>query len=148
MAYVNIRGQTGGGISFPDAPSAGDTPLFATVNRYSTDSTAYTNVGPAITINKGGTYRFTIYYLTAAGATTVFARYTKNGTLVSGSESSTINTVGLIKTIDITCSAGDVIRLQMMQSTTGAARAYCYGMNVTILAADVQSAIDEIIAVS
>lgn len=147
MALVAILGQTGGdGITFPATPSAGDTPIFALYESMTSGtSTSFVNKGRTLTFVKAGTYRISFNLRSGALGNNVEARLVKNGTEISGSLiSSTSTEAGTRKTIDVNCAAGDVVNLQLRRIGT-ASNAFTDLLIVSILAADMQNAINEIV---
>jgi hypothetical protein len=145
MAIVGILGQAGGGggISFPSTPSAGDTKLFAAINRWPITTTSYANKGYGITINETGVYRFSYSAAASDSGGTSYARLINNGVEVTGSEISSTSATPVIKTIDVSCSAGDVINLQGKR--VGTYVVSVNGFMVSILAEDAQDAINDIL---
>jgi hypothetical protein len=147
----NIFGVDGTGPGLPDTITAGETILRATFNTTLSSNTAYADRGSGyiVTINKPGTYRFryvlACYY--SANLTT-YARLTKNGSVVSGSEIAypSANVLGL-KYIDVACAAGDVIKLQAY-TQTGAAAYFVAYFGVSVLASNIQTELNTLITLS
>ena len=141
----------GGGVSLPQTIEAGETIIYATFDTAYRIINTYTDVGSGyiVTINKAGAYRIRYYLgVTYASLKYGYARLTKNGTVVTNSELTVAANNGFgMKYIDIACNAGDVIRLQAYTNYSGTGYIPVY-FGVSILANDVQSELDALIAVS
>ena len=110
-------------------------------------TTTYANFGGTFTIKKAGVYRIKYgmkgdkiapYY--------GYARLTKNGTAESGSEIASTGGSTTLKTIDITCSANDVIRFQGRCTDPDTRSAVIIDfVAISIASSDVQTAIAELV---
>jgi hypothetical protein len=145
--------SAGGGVEFPATQSAGDTPVYAVVGASKNLPAAYAYIGAGwgITANKAGTYRFKYCASTLRTGTSYisYLKLQKNGVDVANSEiiaTATVAEIGYVtKTIDVTLAAGDIIKLLGYYAATYGTANYFV---VSILAADVQSAIGELITPS
>lgn len=140
--------SAGGGVEFPSAPTAGDTPIWFSSSAISLSITNTWKDIPTrtITIKKAGTYRFKYTVAMYGSAGPNYARLVKNGTEVSSSIHSCTNGEASLKVIDVACAANDVIKEQgMTDSNNGQAFTAFPFLMVSVLAADVQSAISEIV---
>lgn len=118
--------SAGGGIELPAAIEAGDTLVYANIAWVTVSGASYVNFGGghAVTILKAGIYRFK-YGIEKIGEQTSYGRLTLNGVAVASSE---VGTTGAIyKTIDVSCAAGDVIRLQGRNTNFNSARCPFFG---------------------
>ncbi len=141
--FASLIAEIDMGVSFPETPSAGDTPLFAKLALWTMTGATYTNVGYTITIHKNGVYRFNYAVVCPAGTASCYGRLVLNGTEVSGSEAVPTNNTTIFKTIDLTCTVGDIVNTQAKGSAS--TQSHIRGLIVSILAGDVQTEINGII---
>lgn len=147
MAIVGILGQSGGGISFPATPSAGDTPILVYNGFYSLTTSYAAAPLFGFTANIAGTYRITYcasgYVATSAG---LQMKLQKNGVDVVDSEITT-SVSGITpstKTIDVALAEDDVIRV-WTRRTGATSYSSLNTLVVSLLAADVQTEMDKYI---
>lgn len=141
----------GGGITLPSAPEAGETPIYVRYNAsgYNTTTTYKdTLYGYAFYAVSSGTYRvrYALHSMVTDTGTSNYMKLTKNGTDVSASEISTGEKNITHKIIDVTLSAGDIIRLQHRGTGVGTAKPAIPYFTVAILANKLQGAYGKIVA--
>jgi hypothetical protein len=110
--------------------------------------TGYVNVGTgyAFTALKAGVYRI-CYDCRVDNVGTAYVRATKNGSMISGSEiTSTDYWYPIVKTLNVTLNANDVVRLQWRVSYSDAWVCIDWFV-VSIQFDDLQTAFDTLIAV-
>lgn len=132
----------GGGASLPSTIVAGDTVIYATSQLFLFENATYVDTGCGFTALRAGTYR--ISFGLAYGTTYSVMKLRKNGVDVSGSEMQVSYNPGVsLKTIDVPLSAGDLVAL--WGKSTSTAKSTGGALRVSILATDLQDAIDEVI---
>jgi hypothetical protein len=135
--------SAGGGVEFPSTPSAGDTPIYAKTGYASTISTSYVNAGAGwgFVAQKSGVYR--IHYIACGNNNnTGYAQLVINGVAVTNSQISSGSSVS--KTMDIALTAGQRLDLQI-KAASASWGASTRNFVVSILAAEVQTAINDIL---
>jgi hypothetical protein len=112
---VNVpTGGSGGGDGLPDVIVAGDTPILGSWVGSQVTATEATDTGLSVTIPQDGTYRFYIPATkgTAYGTTTnPTVQIYKNGVAAGDAIEITTTTPTKPYSIDLECSAGDVIKV-------------------------------------
>ena len=138
-----------GGVSLPDTPTAGDTPIYAFIreSQGGQNGAEYVVPGTKFTVKRSCALRIS-YELRGSGMGNTWAALFKNGnTQVPNSyvfvEDSDYNQY-YFKTVDAVFAANDVFRLSMYgQGNYGAMSNRCF--MIQILAVDVQSEINNLI---
>lgn len=103
----------GGSGGLPDTIVAGDTPILGAFGGKNITTTSGTDTGLSVTIPKDGTYRFYIMatqkstYSYGTGTPTVYL-YKNGSSAASGSVASTQTSP---VSVDLACSAGDVVQV-------------------------------------
>lgn len=132
----------GGGVSLPDAPSAGDTCLYVkaypVINPNGTTPTS-PGSGWGIICKKAGTYR--IRYAGNTVSATETLKLTKNGVDVSGSSLSIASNATSEKQIDVSLNVNDQLRVLM----SGGTNVWITYFIVSILESDLQDEINKLI---
>lgn len=136
----------GGGPILPDEIVAGDTVVLALLYYSAKSDTGWgppsTGSPKQIEIKKSGTYRFKYHVASSLGTGAAGARLSKNGMEVEDSEIMTSAVNGVHKVVDVALLAEDIIALELYR---GSATTINNLLAVSILAPDIQEAIDEII---
>ncbi|HMM31888.1 MAG TPA: hypothetical protein PKB13_08950 [Clostridia bacterium] len=134
----------GGGVEFPATPSAGDTPIYAKnlSGNFSSAGTLRIGAGYGFTAKIAGVYRITYsLFRTSNGVTPQLFLY-KNGVQVVDSGISATPMAG--KVMDISLAANDLVELYRYLESAQSGN-YVGGFFVSLLAADVQTAINTFI---
>ena len=122
----------GGGISLPQTIEAGDTFIYTNLAFVTVSGSTYVDFGSghAVTILKSGIYRFKYGIYRPGSEGTSYARLTKNGVAVASSEVGA--PASIYKTIDVSCTAGDVIRLQGRNTNFNSATCPFFGCAILV----------------
>ena len=129
----------GGGVSLPQTIGAGETVLYC--SKVAGSMPGYFT--PIITVLEAGTYRF-LYSGTGSANVTIYL--TQNGTQITGSSVTGGRYSMLIKTLDVVCAAGDVIRLY--GNRTSGEYGYFGQLTVSILAVDLQTELNNYLVIT
>ena len=141
----------GGGVEFPATPAAGTTILHGKLGASFSATSTYASIGAGwgFVAQKAGTYRVMYSVMCLGNSGARYLKLQKNGSDVSDSEiyvNYTDISTSVSKTIDLTLNVGDQIKLFARATTVGTG--YSSGLGgfiVSILATDVQTAINEMI---
>lgn len=132
-------------MTLPDTITAGTTSLYSTKDWKLIGSASYVEIGAGyrFTVQKAGAYR--IAFIGCAPPYEAYLKLQKNGADVAGSELTVLSPPST-KLIDVACVAGDVIKLWGRGYNAGVG--WVVSFTVSILAGDLQTAINEVITVS
>ena len=160
FAWVVLLGGTGffvcsaGGLDLPGSPTAGNTVLLATNTIYLLSSGTYTTytfpgAGYGFTAVKAGTYR--ISYSSGATQYNVYMELKINdSTVVPASAVTSYNAAGFTRAagaMDVTLNAGDTLKLYGYAAGAGGCTFMPFSFIVSMLAADLQTALNGILTV-